>query len=546
MSSVSGGNCTWKQLVGVSDNPDVELWLGTVTSTGSLTIVVSFGNNFPTGSVSLAAQEFTSGQGSSSAWILDQSGSVNSTTSSTAVSYPSLTASGTGELYVGDVVTSKSPSSGSSSGFTYVPIGAKGEYAYNANVSGTQTPTASQSPAGTYVAVGVILRAASKSVSSSTNYSWTAASQLCVLNVGSAARCTYSNTGTRTPWGQTLPSNGTAYEYGADGPRIGADSAVGSTWTLTDSTWDSVSGGSIPLNINDAVTTSVNPSTPTNTSYIYGSLLFGGTAPIEQISGTTASFLVANPTGVQVVVSSSGSLLERALYSPYGVPTIQAGSIVTPFGFQGSYTDATGLIYLINRYYDPTTDQFLSVDPMVDSTGQPYVFANDNPLNGTDPLGLKGWYCIDGRSHYYQGDKYGKTGSGKCKSSSSSTDQKSNQAGSSTTKQQAVTYYIAATNLSQLETAGSKSGSSIPGKIDGACAATLGFAATGLVVGGGETWKAGANALRGGEEVLAGGGEVSPGTAVAGLFLVGFGGLQMYGAVVAGMNAMGSGSICRG
>jgi len=41
----------------------------------------------------------------------------------------------------------------------------------------------------------------------------------------------------------------------------------------------------------------------------------------------------------------------------------------------------------INRYYDPTTDQFLSVDPMVDQTGQPYVFTNDNPLNSTDPLG---------------------------------------------------------------------------------------------------------------------------------------------------------------
>jgi uncharacterized protein RhaS with RHS repeats len=45
---------------------------------------------------------------------------------------------------------------------------------------------------------------------------------------------------------------------------------------------------------------------------------------------------------------------------------------------------------VVNRYYDPSTDQFLSVDPMVDQTGQPYVFVNDNPLNSTDPLGLKG------------------------------------------------------------------------------------------------------------------------------------------------------------
>ncbi len=42
----------------------------------------------------------------------------------------------------------------------------------------------------------------------------------------------------------------------------------------------------------------------------------------------------------------------------------------------------------INRYYDPSTDQFLSVDPDVQSTDQPYVFVNDDPLNATNPLGL--------------------------------------------------------------------------------------------------------------------------------------------------------------
>jgi RHS repeat-associated protein len=63
------------------------------------------------------------------------------------------------------------------------------------------------------------------------------------------------------------------------------------------------------------------------------------------------------------------------------------GSRVTPFGFQGSYADSTGLIYLIKRYYDPTTDQFLSIDPDVAATDQPYVFTNDNLLNAADPLG---------------------------------------------------------------------------------------------------------------------------------------------------------------
>jgi len=42
----------------------------------------------------------------------------------------------------------------------------------------------------------------------------------------------------------------------------------------------------------------------------------------------------------------------------------------------------------VGRYYDPQTAQFLSVDPLASITGTPYSYAGDNPLNGTDPLGL--------------------------------------------------------------------------------------------------------------------------------------------------------------
>jgi hypothetical protein len=49
------------------------------------------------------------------------------------------------------------------------------------------------------------------------------------------------------------------------------------------------------------------------------------------------------------------------------------------------------------RNYDPTTDQFLSIDPDVATTDQPYVFTNDNPLNATDPLGLSGGPVVFGR-----------------------------------------------------------------------------------------------------------------------------------------------------
>jgi hypothetical protein len=69
---------------------------------------------------------------------------------------------------------------------------------------------------------------------------------------------------------------------------------------------------------------------------------------------------------------------------------------------------------LVGRYYDPSTDQFLSIDPDVAETGEPYAFTDDDPLNATDPLGLRGWYCIGGTSHYFKGNKYGVTGTGRC------------------------------------------------------------------------------------------------------------------------------------
>jgi RHS repeat-associated protein len=42
---------------------------------------------------------------------------------------------------------------------------------------------------------------------------------------------------------------------------------------------------------------------------------------------------------------------------------------------------------LVNRYYDPATGQFLSVDPLVDETDQAYAYTGGDPVDGTDPNG---------------------------------------------------------------------------------------------------------------------------------------------------------------
>ena len=56
------------------------------------------------------------------------------------------------------------------------------------------------------------------------------------------------------------------------------------------------------------------------------------------------------------------------------------------------YTDAeSGLIYVRARFYDPSTGQFMSRDPLVAVTEQAYGYVGSNPVNGIDPLGLSWW-----------------------------------------------------------------------------------------------------------------------------------------------------------
>ncbi len=54
----------------------------------------------------------------------------------------------------------------------------------------------------------------------------------------------------------------------------------------------------------------------------------------------------------------------------------------------------TELGSLVNRYYDPSTAQFLSIDPLVAATGQPYQYPSDDPVNGSDPSGASIWGAI--------------------------------------------------------------------------------------------------------------------------------------------------------
>ena len=163
-----------------------------------------------------------------------------------------------------------------------------------------------------------------------------------------------------------------SYTYNGDGLRM--SKTVGTT--TTNFTWDP--SAATPLLLTDG----------TN-YYIYGP----GNLPVEEITPTGNYYYYHHDRlgSTRLLTDSSGNIAATYTYDPYGNTTATTGTVTNPLRYAGAYTDPeTGLIYLTNRYYDPSTGQFLNVDPLVGLTHAPYSYAADNPVNNTDPSGL---YC---------------------------------------------------------------------------------------------------------------------------------------------------------
>jgi RHS repeat-associated protein len=177
-------------------------------------------------------------------------------------------------------------------------------------------------------------------------------------------------------------SNGTvsaSYAYNGDGLR--ASKTGGST--TTSFTWDSAEG--LPPLLADG----------TN-SYLYGP----GGLPIEQISTAgTATFFHHDQLGSTTMLTSvTGVKVATFSYASYGALRSRSGTVTTPLLYAGQYLDSeSGLYYLRAREYDPSTGQFIKIDPSVTTTNEPYSYGADNPTNGVDPNGT--WVvgsCVGG------------------------------------------------------------------------------------------------------------------------------------------------------
>lgn len=120
------------------------------------------------------------------------------------------------------------------------------------------------------------------------------------------------------------------------------------------------------------------------------------------MSTGTITYLISDELGsVRGAVSSTGALTTTTAYDAWGNPETAGGlTATTPFGFAGGYTDGTNLIYFINRYYNPATGQFISIDPAVSQTLEAYGYADGDPVSVTDPTGLEapGDWAVSGNS----------------------------------------------------------------------------------------------------------------------------------------------------
>ncbi|HSR84734.1 MAG TPA: RHS repeat-associated core domain-containing protein [Streptosporangiaceae bacterium] len=180
---------------------------------------------------------------------------------------------------------------------------------------------------------------------------------------------------TSDAYGQAITQAGQTYAYDANGRLTAASGKDAFTLTYAGTTSQIASDGTW--------------------NYAYDP---GGTLASTRVSGgTTGQATLAwtdNHTDVVGQFTPVGtSLAGSASYDPYGNITATTGFAGT-VGYQSDFTDpGTSLVHMGARWYAPADGQFTSrdttqVSPVPDpAAANPYAYAADNPLTGTDPTG---------------------------------------------------------------------------------------------------------------------------------------------------------------
>ncbi len=311
VSSVSGGGSTWTRVSYTTASGDIEEWLGTITTTGSSTITVTFSGSISGKQDELLAQEFSSSTGSSTTWALDVAGNATTSSNSTTVTMPTLSPSGSGELYVDYSAVDNSGAAGSTSGFTYDVTSEGSIFAYNPSVSSSVTPTASQSPTGTYTEAAALLTASGSGGGGTSSTTTLTASPSSPQNPGTSITLTATVTTGAT--GTVNFELGGSSLSGCSAKTLSSSVATCATTALVSGTnsfvaiysGDATYAGSTSSTLNYTGLTPQATLTVTSTTGSYGTPLTLTTSGGSGTGGVT--FTTSNGTASGCAVSS-GSL----------------------------------------------------------------------------------------------------------------------------------------------------------------------------------------------------------------------------------------------
>jgi RHS repeat-associated protein len=190
--------------------------------------------------------------------------------------------------------------------------------------------------------------------------------------------------------GYYTASTGTwTYTYDGDGVRT-AKAGPPTKWGLTGQTQYATTRTGLPMVIGETRPWSLG-SGADYVWYLYGPDRMP-LAQLTEIQGVTSVvYLHHDQQGsTRLVTNSAGNSVYSVTYDPYGKPVATTGA--NPgirHGYNGEYTDPeTGFQYLRARFYDPSTGQFLTRDPLNALTRSAYGYVGGNPLNRADPSGL--------------------------------------------------------------------------------------------------------------------------------------------------------------
>ncbi|MGA8364941.1 MAG: RHS repeat-associated core domain-containing protein [Solirubrobacteraceae bacterium] len=115
--------------------------------------------------------------------------------------------------------------------------------------------------------------------------------------------------------------------------------------------------------------------------------------------GTSAHYYLEDDRGSVVRTTNQAGTpdQEPVTYEPFGAPQGAPPAKPPTFGYNGGYqsftsgTKSSDLIHFGERYYEPSTGSWTQPDPMTGGSSlfqaNPFQYADDDPVNGSDPEG---------------------------------------------------------------------------------------------------------------------------------------------------------------